>query len=269
MKTAIRRIVFADLGFLALLLLSGLFDGVGGDVIYYSAAVIPFALTLIVSKRELGGGWMLIPDKKRSILCLSTLFPTILAVIALSLLTSLILTSLGIQNAQKIEGTLPEAIIKYALIPAVSEELLFRYLPLLIGKRIPKRTLIILTSVLFALVHADLFAIPYAFVAGAVFMTVDLICHSPIPSLIMHFLNNLSSLLYTFFGENEIFEICYFSVILAASAASLAAALIWRREYRSLLLDVWDEERVSLSCFTEVLLVAIPALAIAILSIIR
>ena len=48
---------------------------------------------------------------------------------------------------------------------------------------------------MFAFAHASLFQIPYALLAGAAFALLYMITGSILPSMILHFLNNLLSLL--------------------------------------------------------------------------
>ena len=96
-----------------------------------------------------------------------------------------------------LEGGFFEAALRYALLTAVLEELIFRYLPMrLLAHRSPRAALL-LSSLFFSLVHCDLFQMPYALFAGAVFMILDLAANSVIPSLVIHFLNNLHTVFYT------------------------------------------------------------------------
>jgi hypothetical protein len=65
-----------------------------------------------------------------------------------------------------------------------------------------RRGTILISAFFFALVHHDLFIIPYAFIAGVIFMTIDIALDSVIPSLIIHFLNNSLSVILIFAGDN-------------------------------------------------------------------
>lgn len=114
---------------------------------------------------------------------------------------SSILESAGITNAasQQISyntGTdIVVTLIATAIVPAFSEEFLFR--GVLLGKlrNFGNGFAIFVSALLFALFHGNIGQIPFAFVGGLVmgFMTVK--TNSMLPAMTTHFLNNLLSVL--------------------------------------------------------------------------
>ena len=78
------------------------------------------------------------------------------------------------------------------------EEAAFRYLPfMLFGEN--KRECIIVSTLSFAFIHCSLFQIPYALAAGFIFMLVNLMTDSPIPSFVIHLVNNTVSVISIFY----------------------------------------------------------------------
>jgi membrane protease YdiL (CAAX protease family) len=85
-------------------------------------------------------------------------------------------------------------VLTHALLPAVLEEGLFRFVPLKVLSPISRKIAVLLSAALFAIVHGSVYKIPYAFAAGVIFAMLDIYFASLLPSLLIHFLNNLLSL---------------------------------------------------------------------------
>ena len=211
MEKKLNILTLAYFAFLILLFLSGMFSGVLSEVIYYLSFILPVAVCLYLTRGD-GVGWKkhLTIDKEGVTLSWPLVFPTISLIMLISYITSFIIFTLtGKTSSVDIGDSYLIALITHALIPAIFEEALFRYLPMrLIGPHSP-RCAIIVSALFFALVHGDLFSIPYAFIAGLVFMAIDLATDSIIPSVIIHFINNALSVSLMFIPIPGIIYVIY------------------------------------------------------------
>ena len=255
------------LAFLLLLFVPSMFEGALSTVLYIFAFLLPLAFGIYAS-REKGGklitGEYLTVSREGLLLSLPTVFPTVLLVFTLSYLTSLLIyVTTGASNSVELGNNIFIAVIEHALIPAVLEELLFRYLPLrLLGKRSP-RAAVIASAVFFAFVHHSFFSIPYAFVAGVVFMVIDIMADSVIPSVAVHFINNLLSVVWVFFSGTAGFSPLFFGILAGLSLVSAVALLIYRKHYaEGIRRALRTGEKYTLSY--EPLLFIIPSLFIAV-----
>lgn len=107
---------------------------------------------------------------------------------------------IGFKNPQPI---LPDGIggiittfITGALVPAVTEELLFR--KVILDRTLPygKTFAIVFSSLCFSLIHTSPTQFLYAFTAGVFLAAVAANSGSVIPSMVIHFANNLLSIIY-------------------------------------------------------------------------
>ena len=108
-------------------------------------------------------------------------------------------------------------LIIHALLPSFLEEMLFRYLPMKLIAPYSRRLCILLSSAYFALIHFNLFQIPYALLAGLVFITVDLWADSVLPSFILHLLNNVISVLWIKYSASWEFATWYTVILVSLS----------------------------------------------------
>ena len=142
-------------------------------MMYFLSLLLPLSLGVFccIFEKKKGELFRALTPNKAIFKTLPCVAPTLFVVTGVSYLTTLLLTALtGRTNALELGESLPLALLVYALLPSVMEELLFRFLPLaLIGKRSP-RLCILFSATAFALVHHSFFSIPHAFVAGVVFM---------------------------------------------------------------------------------------------------
>ena len=122
----------------------------------------------------------------------------------------------------------------------------------------------LLSAVMFAFAHRSLFIIPYAFLAGVLFMIIDVASGSIIPSLILHFLNNFLSLAISYFGEifaAKIGLIVSFGLLLCAS---LAIFIVFRKKIINKIREAFSFGEV-LGADPTPLLFIIPCAAVAVL----
>lgn len=92
-----------------------------------------------------------------------------------------------------INRSLIENVIRMALLPAVIEEFVFR--GCLMGVYRKRNTIcgIVVSSILFALMHCNLYQIPYAMVGGVIFAYVTFATDNVGTAMVAHFLVNLTS----------------------------------------------------------------------------
>ena len=255
------------IGFLALIFLSSALGGILSAVVYFAAFVLPLAISLWFCKNEgREEKSYLTIDKASFKKTLPVIFPTVSLIIIVSVLTSVIIyVTTGRTNSVDVGNSFVPALLRHALLPAILEEALFRYLPLRLLAPHSRRGAVIISAFFFALVHHDLFSIPYAFIAGVVFMAVDLAVDSIIPSVIIHFINNALSVGLLVFGDNPAFAPTIYTIL--AVLTLISAILIYRKRevYRDMLSSAFDKgEGVKIT--TEMILFAGLALTIAVIS---
>lgn len=267
MKRKLNILTFLYMLFLLLLFLSGSFQGAFSSVIYFLAFGLPIGIGIYLSREDKVDNILGITREKVGF-TLPLIMPTVSVVIMLSILTSLVIFALtGRTNEVDVGDSFILAIISHALLPALLEEMLFRYLPIrMLSHRSPALT-VFASAFFFALVHHDLFSIPYAFVAGAVFMAVDLATGSVIPSIIIHFINNALSVGIIMFGDNPVFTLILYSIIGILAVVSLIFIVKKRGEYKKALTSVLDKGE-GIMITGEMLIFALMTLVIAVTSLI-
>ena len=195
-------------------------------------------------------------------------FPTVSVVIAISALTSLLIfVTCGKTNSVDLGDSFVIAILRYALLPALLEEMLFRYLPLRLLSPCSRRGAVLISAFFFSLVHRDLFSIPYAFIAGLIFMVIDIATDSIIPSLIIHFINNSISVGIIIFKDNSAFAPTVYVIIGILTLISLVIVYIRRKEYKEMLCFAFENgEQLRFS--VEMLAFALITLSMAVISLV-
>ena len=276
MKSNVRAFTAMVLVFLCLLALSGISDGIISELIYLCAYILPMAIGFFADRearrkesehdreyKEPENLLKLSVGATRTFLPI--IFPTVAMVLGFSYATSLVISMLGggVQSLPDVGDNIVFAIIRHAFVPALLEEALFRYMPIRMLARHSVKATIVLSTLYFALVHNSFYSFPYALAAGAVFITLDIVCESIWPSVILHFINNVASVLWIMYSGVEGFSGVYYAVIFTLSLISLVIIFIRRRQYA-------DEVSSALSYgdpFTpsrEVVAIAFPTLIIAI-----
>jgi membrane protease YdiL (CAAX protease family) len=120
-------------------------------------------------------------------------------------------------------------ILAHAILTPLLEELLFRYVPIALLSPHSSAGAVIYSSLFFAFVHANLYQLPYAFIAGVIFAVLDIATGSILPSITMHILNNAISVLWLRYADAPSFRTVY-AVILFALALSSVPFIIFKRE---------------------------------------
>lgn len=244
MKKSLTYIIFYDLLFVLLLAIAGSLGGVLGDTIYYFAFLVPISLALGLSRV---GEVSFSPPKLRistenMLLTLPVTAPTLALIFFVSWLTSLLLSRFGEGSVTDVSGNIISVIFTHALLTAILEEALFRYIPLAYLAGYSKRGAVLFSALFFALAHCNLFQIPYAFIAGVIFAALDIAFDSVIPSLIIHFVNNLISIIWLRGGGERNFVTVYIIILVSAAILSLIPVLILRKKYASKITEAFKQE---------------------------
>ena len=230
-KKTVMRVVALDLIFLLLLIVSGAFSGFVSEMIYITAFLLPFLLFLWLKRGEAQLQLSLGMHPDDIPLLLALIAPTIAITVGLSALTSLLASLVGIGGTEPLSGSVFELIILHALLPAVLEEALFRYIPLTLIAPHSRRSAVLISAILFAAAHCDLATMPYAFVAGILFAIIDLACGSILPSVILHLLNNIASVLWLWDVSAPVFRLPFVITVAALALVSIALVVIFRARY--------------------------------------
>ena len=245
MKRTLSRLIFIDLLFILFLSLSGVFSGLLSDLFYLIAFVLPTLVFFFLHKETEEGPFKISASVTPQALNLSVLFaaPTVLVIFALSFLVSVIMGALGISPQSVAEDkNFLYAVILHAIAPAIFEEMLFRYIPIsALGNKSP-RLAVAYSSVLFALAHCNLFQIPYALFAGVIFAVLDVAAGSVLPSVIIHLINNVLSLIWSRGGEGDAFYIAFICVLVLASILSIVFIFIKRKSLKNDFLPIIEDK---------------------------
>ncbi len=250
MPKALKYVTFLNLLFILFISLSGFLGGGVGSAVYYLAFVIPVVLAFILKRGQ--GVEFSPPRVKISLenlgLTLPLTAPLLAAVFLISWLTSLVLSALGGESATDVSGNIFSLILTHAVLTAVLEEALFRYVPIAFIAPHSKKYAVIFSALFFAFAHCNLYQLPYAFAAGVAFAVIDIAAGSIIPSLLLHFLNNLISIFWLRGMGDSRFVIAYVIVLCALALLSLIPIVLLRSRYREKLSNIADSGgRVQLS----------------------
>ena len=235
MKKSLTYIILFDLLFVLLLAVSGALDEVLGEIVYYLAFLIPIALALWTAKvaEPRFSPLKIRISSENLLLTLPVTAPTLALIFFISWLTSLILSYFGENGTPDVSGNIILVIFTHAALTAVMEEALFRYIPLSYLTPYSKWGAVLFSALFFALAHCNLYQIPYAFIAGVIFAVLDIAFNSIIPSLIIHFVNNLMSIFWIRGGGNAEFAKAYIIVLVGAALVSLIPIFVMRGKYKT------------------------------------
>jgi membrane protease YdiL (CAAX protease family) len=166
--------------------------------------------------------------------------PTVVLTLAVSNGVGLALTAMGFEPPIQEAGNILTDLLRSALLPAVTEEALFRLVPLLLIAPRTRRGAFAVMTAYFALAHGSLFSIPYALVAGAVLAFITLATGNILYAVIIHLLNNVTSVLLMHYGSSSVFLTVTLSVLGVLCAVSAVFIVLRRRRYRDAIVKVLD-----------------------------
>ena len=271
MKKSLTYTVFIDMIFILLLTVSGFFSGVISDVLYYAAFLLP-VIIFIPLFRKLGGDCMRLGFKPRGSDLITTLIlsPSVIAIVFfLALLTAFLSNAVGKgAGGTDVSGSLLSVIIIHALLPALLEELLFRYVPISLMGGVNKPFAVIFSSILFALAHCDIFKLPYAFLAGAVFATLTVALGTVWPAVLLHFLNNSASIIWQKYAVTDTQRLIFLGVLLSLAAVSVCVIIVKKRKLIDEIIKPIFSEKCKFEFTKELALFAVLTLFIAVTSLI-
>ena len=122
------------------------------------------------------------------------------------------------------------AFISVVFFAPVAEEVVFRGLiHVNLRKGMPVWLSMVLSSLLFGLLHGELIWILHAFLAGLLLAWIYELTHSLWPCILVHFTNNLISQVLGYFGETPVWLDL---VLLGLSVPALVAAVIYLFRHR-------------------------------------
>ena len=243
---AVKLVALLDVAFIAFLILSGYVGGWMGQIIYALAFIIPLLAGIFCSeefkrrREEVAGvaeapdGLLkFTPDIAGKLAPLAA--PTVAIVFLTSLLTSLFLSLFGVTSAPVENKGIVTMLIVHALTPAILEEALFRYLPMKLILPYSKRFCVFYSAFCFAMIHCNFSQMPYAFVAGVIFMMIDVALGSVWPSVILHFINNAASVIWIKYCGTLLASWIFIGSLIVLVSVSLIFIFRKSREYRELL----------------------------------
>lgn len=251
MKTAVKLFTVLIFVFTVLLSVGASVGGIIGELITYAAYLLPVVIGYLASRKmkyereEQRGHYeaeatLLGMSRDTASVFVPTMIPTVAIAFLISFLVSLLLGSFGFESPTVEDAPLVKMLVVHALLPAVLEELLFRYLPMKLLLPYSRRWCIILSSLYFAFVHMSLFQIPYALFAGVIFIAVDIMCNSVLPSMIIHLVNNTASVLWIKYSGDSGFAVIYCAVLVLAALLSLVPFFTERKSYAERLKLLFD-----------------------------
>ncbi len=171
--------------------------------------------------------------------------PTLLLIILISLVTSVIFSLFGLYSPPLEDIPLLDAVIAYAILPAVLEECFFRILPVLALKEEDTQSICLFSALVFGFAHLSVFSIPYALFAGVVFFFLNRIARSSLPSLLLHLFNNLISILLIYATNYELVFTITISALLVLTGVSLVLMWLFYKERLRSLIDVLRAQKAT------------------------
>ena len=242
---AVRLVTLLDVIFIVLLAISGSVSGLIGDLIYYVAFILPITVGFFCSselkrKREEIAGVAEKPDRLLTFdrnafrKTVPLVAPAVATVFAVSFLTSMLMSVFGVQSPPVEKTDIVTMLIVHALTPAIFEEALFRYIPMKLIAPYSKRLSVFYSAFCFALIHCSFSQMPYAFVAGVVFMAIDIALGSVWPSVILHFVNNSASLVWIKYCDTMTNSLIFIGVLLLITLISAFFIFRNKSEYRKI-----------------------------------
>ena len=243
MKKTLLSVVALDSLFIAFLMLSGLFDGVVSDIIYFSAFILPFVVFLLAKQRfgDEKHRLSVVPGGAALGITASVTAPTVLIVFVMSMLSSLVVSLFADAPVTELEEGFVTLLFLHALVPAVLEEALFRYIPLTLITPHSRKCAVFFSAMLFALAHCNIAQMPYALVAGLIFAWCDLATDSIAPSVILHFVNNVAAIVWQKYVCSTEYEVAFIMALVLLAVLSVIPILLLRRRIAASLAFLRDK----------------------------
>lgn len=125
------------------------------------------------------------------------------------------------------------SVIATAIVPALVEEFACRGLVLGSLRKYGDGFAVMVSSILFGLIHGNFQQIPFAFMVGLILGFITIKCESIWPAMLIHFYNNLSSVIfdYAFEGVEVIIQNAIYTVYLAICLLIGLVGVLLLRKY--------------------------------------
>lgn len=203
---------------------------------------LPFSVShLFLKKKKLTG---LLPfgtsyNKKASAYIVGFICPAMmLTTTAVNFISAVIQNASGMRFTSGMEDmslkTVPEAVmavISMALVPAVVEEIAVRGIIMQPLRRYGDKFAIVASALIFSMLHGNMVQIPYALFAGMYLGWAVIATGSLWPSIIIHFLNNLYSVVIMFaenYGEKAV-SLCVTVIFAVYAVVGIISIFSYRR----------------------------------------
>ena len=114
--------------------------------------------------------------------------------------------------------------ISIAVVPALTEEFLFRGIILGTLRKYGDSFAIVTSSLFFGLMHQNFIQLPFAFVGGLVFGYITVYTGSVVPAMVVHFANNLFSCIFSILPKyinSTVSELLYIGIVIVALVAGI------------------------------------------------
>ena len=219
-------------------LLSGTVGGGVGRILFMLSYLIPMVLFAFLAQKQ-GVPCAVRPTRVGFLRVLPLLPVFLVAVILTATATSAFLDLLGkdaVGGAAEGAGFFPD-LLTDCVFPAVLEEGLMRLAVLSLLLLWSDRHAVWVSALLFALLHASLYQLPYAFVGGVFLGLATVWGGSPVFAILFHFVSNLLSLLMQYaviwFGERTGTLITLSLSLVLFLLAAWGALVLLKRERKS------------------------------------
>ena len=121
--------------------------------------------------------------------------------------------------------------LSYAVVPAFVEEFAFRGIVLGCIRKHSDSFAVIVSAIMFGLMHGNFMQIPFAFVVGLVLGFVTVKTNSLLPAIIIHFCNNAISVTFDIISSNsglsiQLINIIYITIMLFIAICGIIGAII-------------------------------------------
>jgi membrane protease YdiL (CAAX protease family) len=151
-------------------------------------------------------------------------------------------------------------IFSVAVAPAVAEEFAFR--GVLLGKlrEYGDTFAVMVSAIMFGMFHGNIYQIPFAFVMGLAMGFIVVKTNSLLPTIIIHFINNFYSVVFTMLSKSDIMtsnqvNAIYFTLMLIIVCLAIVSAIVLSNDKKFFAIEKSSEEIITFksklaNCFT-------------------
>lgn len=205
---------------------------------------LPFLATYVVLRKKKITGILPLGttyNTKASICLVVAFLPlTLLSTFLINFISLMVQSFMGVDFTSGMEDMSVTSVKDFlfmtlfvAIIPAILEEIAIRGVLLQPLRRFGDGFAIVVSAVIFSLLHGNMVQIPYTVIAGIYFGYVMVATGSLWPSIILHFLNNFYSVMITAFDSNFSMEIANVSTLGTLGLMTVAGIFAFNK-YRSM-----------------------------------